>query len=375
MTAPAVPEESEWAALPRRSAPGPGALDVVMPVYGDEAASLRAIQRVLAARCEQPLRLLVIDDASPHPTLSARIDRLAADGMLRVLRNARNRGFVVSANRGLREAPGDVVLLNADTEVYDGWLDRLRAVAHAAPDVASATPLSNAATILSYPYWLRDSHEALELSPAQLDALAAGLGLAPVEIPTAIGFCMYLRGDALRQVGLLDEAAFGRGYGEENDWCLRATALGWRHLAAVDTFVHHWGGRSFGAEKAQRLREAMRTLARLHPGYEATIRDFIARDPLAGVRATLDAARLRRGGGTLHLQRVSRWSNWRWHARMDGVACTPNLPLLDLRRTGEATALLRELQVRHITALPGWALGRQRRALRALAGQCGATLV
>ena len=65
---------------------------------------------------------------------------------------------------------------------------------------------------------------------------------------------MYIRRAALADVGLFDADAFGRGYGEENDFCLRASARGWRHLLACDTFVYHEGTVSFGAG-AQPLRD------------------------------------------------------------------------------------------------------------------------
>ena len=58
---------------------------------------------------------------------------------------------------------------------------------------------------------------------------------------------MYIRRAALADIGLFDAEAFGRGYGEENDFCLRASARGWRHLLACDTFVYHEGAVSFGA--------------------------------------------------------------------------------------------------------------------------------
>ena len=58
---------------------------------------------------------------------------------------------------------------------------------------------------------------------------------------------MYIRRDCLNDVSLFDADRFGRGY-EENDFCLRASAQGWRHLLACDTFVFHSGEVSFGAD-------------------------------------------------------------------------------------------------------------------------------
>ena len=82
---------------------------------------------------------------------------------------------------------------------------------------------------------------------------------------------MYVQRACLDAVGLLRADLFAQGYGEENDFCLRARHLGWRHVAAPGVFVAHVGGHSFGAA-ARHLRarnEAL--LERLHPGYAELI--------------------------------------------------------------------------------------------------------
>ena len=88
-----------------------------------------------------------------------------------------------------------------------------------------------------------------------------------VDIPTAVGFCMYIRRECLDATGLFREDAFAQGYGEENDFCLRARRLGWRHVAVPGVFVAHTGGASFGAARAQLLARNAAVLERLHPGY------------------------------------------------------------------------------------------------------------
>jgi glycosyltransferase involved in cell wall biosynthesis len=101
-----------------------------------------------------------------------------------------------------------------------------------------------------------------------------------------------MRRACLNAIGLLDEKHFGRGYGEENDWCQRAMKAGWANAIAADVFVRHHGGTSFGAETATRVAAALRTMARLHPSYEAQVQAHIAADPLWEARARLDLARL-----------------------------------------------------------------------------------
>ncbi len=287
---------------PTRAAAAAGAprgVDVLIPVHRGREETMACIRSVLASSMKAGLadgavcEVVVIDDASPEPDLVDDLAALAAAGRIVLLRNDRNLGFPATVNRGLRLHPDrDVVLLNADTLVAGDWLARLRAAAWSAHDVGTVTPLSNEATILSYPSGKERPPPPTALETAELDRLArtANAGLR-VEIPTAVGFCVYIRRDCLNETGLFEETLFGRGYGEENDFCLRARRLGWRHLAAADVFVAHVGGRSFGRQKTLLGARNARLLESLHPGYDALIRDFIAADPLLEARRNLDLAR------------------------------------------------------------------------------------
>ncbi|WP_247873781.1 glycosyltransferase [Azospirillum sp. TSH58] len=277
-------------ALPRPPVP---VVDVVVPVYRGREETLACLRSVLAAEDPTPREIIVIDDASPDADLVGDLTALAGEGRITLLRNPRNLGFPATVNRGLALHPDrDAVLLNADTLVAGPWLARLRAAAWSAPDVGTVTPLSNDATILSYPSGTdRPSPPSLP-ETAALDRLAGTVNAGfRVDLPTAVGFCAYIRRDCLEETGPFEERLFGRGYGEENDFCLRAHRLGWRHLGAADVFVAHVGGRSFGRQKAILAARNSRLLERLHPGYEASVQDFIAADPLMTARRRLDLAR------------------------------------------------------------------------------------
>ena len=276
---------------------------IVVTAYEDWPTTRTCLMAVLATAPEAPV--IVIDDASPAPPLSAGLARLAEQGRITLIRHTQNLGFPAAASAGLRAAlalpePHDVVLVNSDTLVPRGrgpsWLERLGALVHAAPDIASATPFSNAASLLSYPNRDIDTPYQDARGIAQLDAQAAraNAGVA-VDIPTGVGFCLYLRHEALRETGLLREDVFAQGYGEENDWCRRSAALGWRHVAAPGVFAGHVGGNSFGTAKAALMARNLRLLERLHPGYSAAVADWAghvaAEDPLAPARRRLDALR------------------------------------------------------------------------------------
>ena len=228
---------------------------VVIPVYRGLEETRRCLETVVAHRGGLPVEIIVVDDCSPEPELSRWLRELADDGSITLLRNEANRGFVASVNRGMAAAGDrDVILLNSDTEVPARWIERLAGHAYSTPRIGTVTPFSNNATICSWP-----TVAGGPLPPgktiADMDTAfrAANLG-RQVDLPTAVGFCMYIRRDCLDQVGEFDEATFGRGYGEENDFCLRATAAGWRHLLACDTFVFHAGETSFGKDSPERAR-------------------------------------------------------------------------------------------------------------------------
>ncbi|HST01844.1 MAG TPA: glycosyltransferase family 2 protein, partial [Usitatibacter sp.] len=192
--------------------------------------------------------VIVIDDASPEPEISAWLEGLDSAGHITLLQHTANRGFVATVNEGMAMHPErDVLLLNSDTEVAAGWLDRLVACAAREPHVASVSPFSNNATICSYPLFARSNRMPEATSTAELDALFARENAhAAVEIPMTVGFCMLITRRALDEVGYFDEPAFGRGYGEEVDFCMRAARAGMRNLLCADAFVFHEGEVSFG---------------------------------------------------------------------------------------------------------------------------------
>ena len=271
-------------------------VDVVVPVYRGLRRTLDCLESVLAT-LPAGSRLHVVDDASPDRVLVAALDGMARARRIRLIRQPRNTGFPGAANAGLRAAAGrDVVLLNSDTLVPPGWLERLREAAHSAPDIGTATPLSNDATICSYP-----SRERVNAVPDLADVrrmarLAASANAGEVvDIPTGHGFCLYIRSDCLDATGLLREDLFAQGYGEENEFCMRAARRGWRHVAVPGAYVGHVGGASFGMAGAHLVRRNLVVLNRLHPGYDALVAGHVAADPLFPARRRMDVLRWKQG--------------------------------------------------------------------------------
>jgi GT2 family glycosyltransferase/glycosyltransferase involved in cell wall biosynthesis len=275
-------------------------VDVIVPAYLGRAETLNTLCHVLSARNRTGFSLIVVNDASPDLDLTEDLRRMADAGQIELIEQSENKGFVASINAGCAiRRDRDVIWLNADTEVYDGWIDRLKAAAYSRPNVATVTPMTNNGTICSYPRFNTDNPGVLETPWARLDKLAGRFNRGGyVETPTAVGFCTYVRRAALDEMTGLDEEAFGRGYGEENDFSQRAINCGWVNLVATNVVVRHFGATSFRDSRADRIEAALKVLDRRYPGYRQSINAFLAADPLASARRSLDLARLVSLSGT-----------------------------------------------------------------------------
>ena len=400
---PEAPSREDWTRLPAMQGAAP-LVDIIVPVFRGRAETLRCLYCVLSSEQQTPFRLIVVNDSSPDKELAAELSRLAERGLFDLVEHADNKGFVFSVNQALLLHPDrDVILLNADTEPHNDWLDRLRATAYRHPRVATVTPLSNNATIASYPRFDRDNPGPLELDPKEFDRLAAetNRGIC-VQAPTGVGFCLYIRRLALREVGPLDEASFGKGYGEENDFCRRAVKLGWENRITADVYIWHWGARSFLGEKNKHVSRAMQVMEQRHPGYRRLVEEFVSADGLAPHRAGLDRARLLRrrssaenvlfvthtrgGGAAKHVESEMRHLSNRGVGSFllqpekerfgrlgaPGLPQLPNLPPVDLTSAEQLEDLLgwlgiSEIQIHQLVDFPRAITGGVRGAARTIA--------
>jgi GT2 family glycosyltransferase len=268
-------------------------VSVIIPVYRDVISLRRCVDHLHRSQALTRFEIVVVNDCSPDRDVHYYLEELSSRRTITLIENARNLGFVGSVNAGLRSVPADndVVLLNSDAFVPLHWLEKLAAVAYSEPLVASVTPMSNAATIFSYPRPNRDNlmppGVGVDVLDERFSRAAEMLGRSCLEVPTGVGFCMYLTRQALDEVGELAEE-FSPGYGEENDWCKRAEDCGLRNLAAANTFVEHVGSVSFSEKRAELIRNHMDVLNAKYPEYMHEVKDFIDQDPFGIFRAAAD---------------------------------------------------------------------------------------
>lgn len=267
---------------------------VIVPVYKNLEVTRNCLESLLSSELPSNVSVTIIDDASPEHGLSAYCQDLAENTAFELVVNEENQGFVASANKGFTLAPdADIVLLNSDTVVTRHWIQRLQACAYREQAIGTVTPFSNNGTICSYPVFPISNDLPQQWDTVGLDRIfqQANAG-AYCEIPTAVGFCMYIKRACLEDTGPFDEDNFGQGYGEECDFSIRAAERDWKHVIAADVFVYHEGAASFADESSDRKSRADMVMAELHPHYHALISEFVERDPLCDFRSAADAARL-----------------------------------------------------------------------------------
>jgi GT2 family glycosyltransferase len=198
---------------------------------------------------------------------------------LKFTRSQQNLGFTKSANLLMSSHPDrDVVMLNSDTVVFPNWLNNLARAAYAHERISSVTAMSNNATIASFPNWpvgqqISKGEASLISSFLTNNNAIERFGLHV--IPTAVGSCMYLRRDAIDDVGLFDSVKFPRGYGEENQWSMRCQRRGWVNALTFDTYVLHEGGSSFGEQSNLLQKSGTYAILEEFPDYQEGITRWV----------------------------------------------------------------------------------------------------
>lgn len=250
-------------------------ISIVIPIY-NAYGELEKLLETVYANSDIPFLLIAVNDASTDGRIAELLASYARqhDNFI-ILENSDNLGFAATVNRGLQAAGrDDCVIVNTDVEVPKNWLSRLVYPLRAFENVATVTPMSNSATLMSFPKF---GHNVLPegLSPQQIDDIFKKLNPTAdiyIEAPTGHGFCMAMSRKAIEQVGVFD-TIYGKGYGEENDWCMKAFAKGFRSLIAPNLFVYHKHTASFTDQDREKyIRKNSDILKKRYPDYEKKIR-------------------------------------------------------------------------------------------------------
>ncbi|MEA5547635.1 glycosyltransferase, partial [Limnoraphis robusta CCNP1324] len=256
--------------------------DIVVCVHNALDVVILCLESVAQNRDETRHRIVIVDDGSGEETKAWLESFAAAHANVLLVRHEAAGGYTRAANAGLSRMDADfLVLLNSDTIVAGRWVEKMMDAAFSSPGVGIVGPLSSAASHQSIP-----DHRSTAGQTAVND-MPEGYSVADMNfwcernapadfvprVPLVHGFCYGLTRETVERVGLFDEASFPFGYGEENDYCLRATNAGVGLVVATHTYVYHKKSQSYkdGDRRIGLMRDGNQKIRDLH-GAERVIR-------------------------------------------------------------------------------------------------------
>ena len=244
--------------------------DIIVPIYNAYESVVECLESIVLGTDLNKNSLIIIDDKSTDDRIVKYINKFVknnSDKNIEFLCNENNLGFVKTVNRGMKHSSNDVLLLNSDTVVSINWLEKIKKCAYSAENVATVTPFSNNATLVSVPICLQ-RNEIDDIDIKEYNDILEKLSTHDYpELPTAHGFCMFIKRSVLDEIGYFDEESYGRGYGEETDFSYRCLDFGYRHLLCDDTIVYHKESQSFSSERDKVIEEHMKILKDKYPLY------------------------------------------------------------------------------------------------------------
>ncbi|SDX16948.1 Glycosyltransferase, GT2 family [Marininema mesophilum] len=217
-------------------------VSIIIPVRNQLQYTKQCI-KAIHRYTELPYEVILVDNQSTDKTKMFITAQMKQRGeKVRGIRNELNRGFAAGINQGMREAKGQyIVLLNNDTLPSYRWVEQLIAPLQRDDSVGMTGPVSNRVI----------SEQKIKISLTNPDEIHrfSRLHNRPNssrwrESKRLSGFCLALPRHVWKSVGEWDER-FGLGTYEDDDYSYRIRQKGWRLIVAGDTYVHHFGNRSF----------------------------------------------------------------------------------------------------------------------------------
>lgn len=246
-------------------------VDIIIPVYNAYDELQMCLESLFMYTNLIDNRLILVNDNSTDSRIKSLLEHRKKENPNKnivLFHNEKNMGFSNNVNLGMAQSENnDILLLNSDTRVTKNWIEKIKACAYSKKTIGTVTPLSNNATLCSVPIFCKENELPPNIDVDQMAAIVEECSLRRYpRITVANGFCMYIKREVINAIGYFDAETFGRGYGEENDFCNRAGQKGYIHVMCDDTYIYHSGTKSFGTEeKKAYIKEHDRILYERYP--------------------------------------------------------------------------------------------------------------
>ena len=220
--------------------------DIIIPVFNQYDDLKKCLESVQKHTDLQNNRLIIIDDMSDDERIIPFIDDFISEDKQSMvfIKNECNLGYIKTVNTGLKFSKNDVLLLDCDTEVTGGWVDKMQSCAYSKERIATVTPLSNNSGIISVSAYNKANGITSGYNLDEYQSFIDGIAYRDyVDIPKGACFCLYINREALNTVGYFDEEFSGKYHDEENCFFYRCLDHGFRHVLCDDVIVYHGAAR------------------------------------------------------------------------------------------------------------------------------------
>lgn len=246
-------------------------IEIIIPVYNALEYVKKSLISLKKNTCGLKVHIILVNDCSDQETTEFLRDFCEQDSLFTLLENPSNYGYTKSINRGIKASTAPfIILLNSDTIVTKNWLMKMIQCMNSKENIGIVGPLSNNALFQNVPFF-QDKQGNVLLNNMPEDEFfienfahiveSASLHTYPL-LRFLNGFCFMIRREVIDTIGIMDEEHFPIGYGEEKDFCVRASNAGFLAAVADDTFIFHAKAKSFGQEKRILLTEQSEKILR-----------------------------------------------------------------------------------------------------------------
>lgn len=251
---------------------------IIIPVYGAHSYFSKCINSVF--NNYKDLVVFIIDDKNEPKTkviIKQAIKKHGIDSsLISLIVNNENLGFVKSVNKAMSIASSRyeiqfLTILNSDTEITKNCIEEMNITLSLFEKHGATSPRSNNATIQTFPTArkLKSNESFLEWKDKHKTLPRYHI------IPTCVGFCMMIKFDLIKKFGFFCEN-YGKGYNEENDFCMRINRKGFSSISSNHAFVFHHESKSFKTKEKLLLEEHNRKILNYkYPEYTKSVDKFI----------------------------------------------------------------------------------------------------
>jgi len=274
-------------------------VDIIICVHN----ALEDVKKCLSAILENttyPYQLYIINDGSAQETTDFLNNFCTQHPITILLHNETAQGYTKAANKGLQTAKSDyVILLNSDTIVSTLWLEGMLECGESDPKIGIIGALSNAASWQSVPERFAGKDWAINELPIDLTVNDMAKIVSQVSekcfprVPFVNGFCFAIKRQLIEKIGYLDDIHFPKGYGEENDYCLRAANANFTLAIADHVYIYHAKSKSYTHNRRAELsRQGDKALKKKHGTriINQHVKSLRTNSDLANIRKKLKSA-------------------------------------------------------------------------------------